>query len=312
MILLFETANARVEHSGKKTYLEGIYMVGGRVNNNNRFYKTEMLSDLVSDLQPTIKEGGLLGELGHNNEATTPDYNRVSHVVQSLRHTGNGEFFGRAEVLKEGAGKVLQSCIDAGARIGISTKGQGQTQKMKDVNGNIYELVLPDYKLISCDAVHSPSAPGAFVKAIQEGIMSKKFTITESALAIQALQSLGHGLAQQQERMEYSPADDLYRGHSGYPSLGDDPRSHYERLLADTLAMIEQLADLQSRMRDTDGSAMDDVGISTLRHRYADAIRDPIRRAQVKQQLWNARTNEIMRKRAMAQLSRLGKFERAE
>src|SRR5262249_19841115 len=133
-------------------------------------------------------------------------------------------------------------------------------------------------------------------------------------LGMPTLEKLGHGLADQQRRMNYDPSSVLYAGHSGFSNLPDDPRSHYERLLADTLDMIEKLADLQSRMRNTDGSAQDNQGFSTdtrhLNYRYADAIRDPIKRAQVKQQLWNARTNEIMRNRAMQQLARIGKFNK--
>src|SRR5262249_62030297 len=63
MILLLEQNTARVEHSGRKTYLEGIFLpVGNQPTANKRLYTTEHLNDLVSDLQPTIKEGGLVGE----------------------------------------------------------------------------------------------------------------------------------------------------------------------------------------------------------------------------------------------------------
>jgi hypothetical protein len=293
------------------------YMVGGKINNNNRLYETQHLLDLVSDLQPTIKEGGLVGELGHNNNSQTPDYNRVSHVVKSLRHKGNGEFWGRSELLKEGAGKVLQSCIDAGARIGISTKGTGDVRKMKTESGQQYDLVLPEsYKLISFDAVHSPSAPGAFVKALKEQVMNKKLSLTENALALDILRripNIGASLANQQERMEYSVADNLYAGHSGYPSLENfrvATMTALERSDEDTLRVIAKLLELQGFMADVDASHSDSEGVATIRHRYASAIKDPIARAQENQRLWNVRTNEIMRNRAVQQLARLGKFNK--
>src|SRR5262249_5012843 len=167
----------------------------------------------------------------------------------------------------------------------------------------------------SIDCVPSPSNPSSYVKAISEGFENNIFNITEANLAIDVLQKLYPELAAQQNKMNYSPGDDLYRNHAGFPSLGEGPRSHYERLLADTLEMIEKLADLQSRMRNTDGSAQDNQGFSTdtrhLNYSYADAIRDPIKRAQVKQALWNARTNEIMRNRAVQQLARIGKFNKS-
>ena len=110
--------------------------------------------------------------------------------------------------------------------------------------------------------------------------------------------------------MNYDPSSVLYAGHSGFSNLSKDERSHYERMLADTLDMIEKLALLQSRMRDTDNSAMDNQGFSTVRHRYADKIKDPIERAIVKRDLWNARSNEVMRNRAIEQLRRIGKFNK--
>jgi len=320
MILLLEQNTARVEHSGRKTYLEGIFLpVGNQPTANKRLYTTEHLNDLVSDLQPTIKEGGLVGELNHNVANQNVDLSKVSHVIKSLRHKGNGQFWGRAEVLKHGAGKLLEAAIDSGMRVGTSVKATGDVKKLQDGNS----LVLPEsYRLISIDAVHAP-ANGHYVQSIKESILSESYNPEERELALKilaenlgmpTLEKLGHGLADQQRRMEYSVADNLFRGHSGFPSLGDDDRSAYERLLADTLDMIEKLADLMSRARNTDGSAMDNPGFSTdtrhLNYRYADAIRDPIRRTQVKQALWNARTNEIMRNRAVQQLARIGKFNK--
>jgi len=198
-------------------------------------------------------------------------------------------------------------------------KATGDVKKMPDGNS----LVLPEsYRLISIDAVHAP-ANGQYIKSIKESILSESYNPEEKVIALKvlaenlgmsALEKLGHGLADQQRRMEYSVADNLFRNHAGFPSLGHDDRSHYERLLSDTLAMIEKLADLMSRARNTDGSAQDNEGFSTdtrhLNFSYADAIRDPIKRAQVKQALWNARTNEIMRNRAVQQLSRISKFNK--
>src|SRR5262249_5111021 len=152
MPLLLEQNTARVEHSGKKTYLEGIFLpVGNQPTANKRLYTTEHLNDLVSDLNSsgTIKAGGLVGELNHNNASQNVDIERVSHVVKSLKHKGDGQFWGRAEILKHGAGKLLESAIDAGMRVGTSVKATGDVKKMRDGNS----LVLPEsYRLISIDA----------------------------------------------------------------------------------------------------------------------------------------------------------------
>jgi len=165
---------------------------------------------------------------------------------------------------------------------------------------------VPDRGLTSARALQPPAQPRQ---------KSLKASIVGGSLVYDILKKLGHNLDDQQRRMNYDPSSVLYAGHQGFSNLPDDARSHYERLLADTLDMIEKLANLQVRMRNTDGSAQDNEGFSTdtrhLSFSYADAIKDPIRRAQVKQQLWTARTNEIMRNRAVQQLARIGKFNKS-
>src|SRR5262249_28275942 len=120
---LFEYANTQISHEGRKTYLEGVFLQSNVVNQNRRRYSRELLSNIVDGLQSRIKEGSFFGELNHSQEAGV-NYNKVSHVIKSLRRNGDS-FMGRAEVIKEGCGRILQSIIDAGGKIGMSSKSTG-------------------------------------------------------------------------------------------------------------------------------------------------------------------------------------------
>jgi len=308
-ILLTEYNNLQVEQSGKSLYLKGIVASADTANKNSRVYPNSVLSSAMHEMQDKIRNKECYGECGHSQNGNV-DYWRVSHMFESIHRRGN-DWYGKAKILDTPGGNILKAIVRESGACGFSTKGMGSVKKLP--NG-LHE-VQSDYRCTSIDCVPSPSNPKSYIKAISEGVENNIFNITENQLVYDILKKLGHDLDSQQKRMNYDPSSVLYPGHSGFSNLPDDSRSHYERLLQDTLDMIEKLANLQVRMRNTDGSAQDNQGFSTdtrhLNFSYADAIRDPIKRAQVKQPLWNARTNEIMRNRAVQQLARIGKFNKS-
>ena len=61
-------------------------------------------------------------------------------------------------------GKIVQSLMDEGAKLGVSTRGMGS---LKEVNG--VNRVQSDFSLAAVDIVADPSAPDAFVDGIMEG-----------------------------------------------------------------------------------------------------------------------------------------------
>ena len=71
--------------SGKKNlFIEGTFLVGERVNKNNRMYKMDTLRREVQRYnEEYVKTNRALGELGHPD---TPSINleRVSHKIVSL------------------------------------------------------------------------------------------------------------------------------------------------------------------------------------------------------------------------------------
>jgi hypothetical protein len=72
-------------------------------------------------------------------------------------------FMGEAEVLQTPAGKILESLIKSGVKLGISSRGFGS---VKDRNG--LNEVQEDFKLVTFDIVSDPSTPGAFPNAVYE------------------------------------------------------------------------------------------------------------------------------------------------
>jgi hypothetical protein len=151
--------------SGKKNlYIEGTFLVGDKVNRNNRMYKMNTLRNEVKRYnEEYIKTNRALGELGHPD---TPSLNleRVSHKIVSLEEDGN-TFYGKALILETPYGQIVKNFIDNGVNLGVSSRALGSVIQTKEG----YNLVQDDLRLATAaDIVADPSAPGAFVQGIME------------------------------------------------------------------------------------------------------------------------------------------------
>ena len=74
---------------------------------------------------------------------------------------------GTIELLDTPAGKILQSLVESGVTLGISSRGVGST-----INEAGNQVVQDDFQLICFDMVSEPSTPGAFM--LSEGKIQKK------------------------------------------------------------------------------------------------------------------------------------------
>lgn len=152
------------ENGKKNLYIEGTFLVGNRVNRNNRMYKMDTLRREVNRYnEEYIKTNRALGELGHPD---TPSLNleRVSHKIVSLKEDGD-TFYGKALILDTPYGQIVKNFIDNDVSIGVSSRALGSVAMTKEG----YNLVQDDLRLATAaDIVADPSAPGAFVQGIME------------------------------------------------------------------------------------------------------------------------------------------------
>ena len=154
------------EKNGKKSmYIEGIFLQGDICNRNGRLYQMEGLRREVQRYTENhINSGRALGELGHP-DGPTVNLDRVSHKIISLKESGNN-FIGKAKILSTPMGKIAESLISEGVKLGVSSRGIGSLKQSRDgVN-----VVGDDFMLsTAADIVSDPSAPDAFVEGIMEG-----------------------------------------------------------------------------------------------------------------------------------------------
>jgi hypothetical protein len=154
------------EKNGKKSmFIEGIFLQGDLKNRNGRMYPMETLRREVARYNENhVMAGRALGELGHP-DGPTVNLDRVSHKIVSLKENGSN-FIGKAKILSTPMGKIAESLIGEGVRLGVSSRGIGSLRPTREgVN-----IVGDDFMLATAaDIVADPSAPDAFVEGIMEG-----------------------------------------------------------------------------------------------------------------------------------------------
>jgi hypothetical protein len=164
------------EEGKKKLYIEGTFLVGNRVNKNNRMYKMDTLRNEVTRYtKELIETNRALGELGHPD---TPSLNldRACIKILSLKEDGD-TFRGKALVLDTPYGQIVKNLIENDVGLGVSSRALGSLVQTKEG----YNLVQDDLRLATAaDVVADPSAPGAFVQGIMENkewvLVNGKFT----------------------------------------------------------------------------------------------------------------------------------------
>ena len=152
------------ENGKKSLYIEGTFLVGDKINRNNRMYKMDTLRKEVSRYnEEYIKTNRALGELGHPDTPTL-NLERVSHKIVSLVEDGN-TFYGKAKILDTPYGQIVKNFIENDVNIGVSSRALGSVIQTREG----YNLVQDDLRLATAaDIVADPSAPGAFVQGIME------------------------------------------------------------------------------------------------------------------------------------------------
>ena len=150
----------------KDLYLKGICIQGGVRNANQRVYPVTEIGRAVNTLNDQIKGGyRVLGEVDHP-EGLNINLDRVSHMITEMWMDGpNG--YGKLKVIPTPMGQLVQTMINNGVKIGVSSRGSGNVKE--DGSGEVSE-----FEIITVDAVAQPSAPGAYPTPIYEHLLNSR------------------------------------------------------------------------------------------------------------------------------------------
>ena len=172
----FEISRQKIDESIKENdgrlVVKGVLQRAESKNQNGRVYPREVLLKEVSKyLSEQVKERRALGELDHPDSSVV-NLNNASHNIIEMHWDGD-DLLGTVEVLSTPAGNILKELFKSGIKLGISSRGLGSVEPMRESDGDTVE-VQPDFELIAFDFVSNPSTHGAFMRPVNEGVEKQK------------------------------------------------------------------------------------------------------------------------------------------
>ena len=148
----------------KKFTIEGVFAQAEQKNRNGRIYPRKVMEAAVGKyVDEQVSKNRAVGELNHP-EGPTVNLDKVSHLITDLRFEGN-DVIGKASILDTPMGQIVKGLLEGGVNLGVSTRGMGSLEQR-----NSATYVKDDFQLSTIDIVQDPSAPGAFVNGIMEGV----------------------------------------------------------------------------------------------------------------------------------------------
>ena len=138
-------------------YLSGRLQTADKKNGNGRSYPYKVLKREMDNYKKLVDDNRACGELDHPDDSVI-NLKNVSHVVTDVWWEGK-DVMGKIKVLDTPSGRILKDLINAGIKLGISSRGLGSVKE--SMGGGI--VVQEDFELICFDMVSEPSTPNAYV-----------------------------------------------------------------------------------------------------------------------------------------------------
>tara|TARA_Y100000034_G_scaffold7597_1_gene8379 strand:+ start:379 stop:981 length:603 start_codon:yes stop_codon:yes gene_type:complete len=164
---LLTEAEKHAVRENNAMFITGKLQEGGVLNGNQRMYPPDIMEREVKKYTQMVKDNRALGELDHP-ESSIINLANVSHMVIDIWMEGPS-VMGKCKVLDTPSGQILRSLVDAGVKIGISSRGMGS---VKEHQGKT--IVEDDFQLICFDIVSEPSTPNAFMSLTENKFMSAR------------------------------------------------------------------------------------------------------------------------------------------
>lgn len=151
-------SKAEAKRPGVLKTVEGPFAEVNEQNRNGRRYsrklwETVINSDYVKEMLPNRT---LFGEADHPADRAEISLPNVSHVVTNLKLMPDGVVYGKADILDTPSGRILNTLIEYGAKLGVSSRGMGT---ISEGEGNWVDE--ENYLFITFDFVPMPSVKRA-------------------------------------------------------------------------------------------------------------------------------------------------------
>lgn len=235
--------------------LVGIIADFKNATRNGRRYTEELWDKAFNNpiMMEKFENRCLFGELGHPTDRQEVDMEKVCICMAEPPKKGNdGKLYGVFDILNTPNGRILKAFCDYGTRIGVSSRGSGDT--FEDYDGN--ETVEPDSYECECwDAVLLPA-----VKSARPTYVTESFDPTRKTLK-SALQEALNSSTEDEQKIMIETLNDL---EVDYTSETEDTSSAEE---AETDNISEDVASEEAPL------AADDDGAEELLQELQESLK---------------------------------------
>lgn len=154
-------------HGKRSHFITGPMIMGDQLNRNKRVYPFEKVLRPATDqfIREYVEQDRAVGDLGHSEQ---PGYTLKEVACKIVMLERDGKNYNGKMLITEGTpnGAIAKGLLEAGIKLGVSTKGGGDCKKGK-FNGQEANIV-ESFRLTGIDIVHDPSAHIAMVNHIME------------------------------------------------------------------------------------------------------------------------------------------------
>ena len=161
--------NEAMKENNGKLVVKGVLQRAEAKNQNGRVYPREILVRESKKYDENfVKQNRALGELDHPDSSVV-NLQNVSHNVKEMHFEGDN-LVGTVEILTTPSGNILKELFKNGIKLGISSRGLGSVEVVRESNGDTVSKVGDDFELIAFDFVSNPSTHGAFLHPMNESV----------------------------------------------------------------------------------------------------------------------------------------------
>lgn len=130
-------------------------------NQNGRVYSRRILEREMQNYSTMIAQNRALGSLDHPDSSVV-SLSTASHIITDWWWEGN-DVMGKVRILNTPNGKIAQTLLEDGIKIGISSRGVGDIIKKEAM-----DVVDENFILIAFDLVQDPSTHRAILGGMNE------------------------------------------------------------------------------------------------------------------------------------------------
>ena len=165
--------NEAMKENNGKLIVKGVLQRAEAKNQNGRVYPREILVRESKKYDENfVKQNRALGELDHPDSSVV-NLQNVSHNVKEMHFEGDN-LVGTVEILTTPSGNILKELFKNGIKLGISSRGLGSVEVVRESNGDQVSKVGDDFELIAFDFVSNPSTHGAFLYPMNESVNNQQ------------------------------------------------------------------------------------------------------------------------------------------